>query len=91
MLRIKLMRALLPMPLDDERRAGRMRSGAPQPEPTLLPSLRARHLTLSELDKQALIDLKSQIRRTGAVVYANYLVSLLASLLLPPLAEGIEA
>lgn len=72
MLRIKLMRALLPMPLDDERRAGRMPSGAPQPEATVLPSLRARHLTLSEHDKQALVDLKSQIRRTGAAVYASY-------------------
>ena len=70
--RIKLMKALLPMPLDDERRARRMAARAPPQDVMELPPLRSRHTTPDPQQLQLLNSLKKEILYQGGQVYNGY-------------------
>jgi len=72
MIRIKLLRALLPMPLDEERRARQMQAKAPPMEPMVVPPLRQRHSTSDPAQQILLRDLKLEIVKKGCVCFVNY-------------------
>ena len=72
MIRIKLLRALLPMPLDEGRRARRISARAQPMETMVLPSLRQRHTTSDPAEQILLRDLKVEIINKGCVCFVNY-------------------
>ena len=72
LVKMKLQRAMLHMPLDDERRRQRQLALAPPLEAIDLPTLRARHTTPAPLQQQILADLKLEIVAKAAQVYKDY-------------------